>query len=62
MARQVSASKDSASVHRVLFEAIERTVALGRVIEVTLDDAERELEDIRRRMASARKTPGAHSV
>jgi len=61
MARQVSASKDSASVHRVLFEAIERTVALGRVIEVTLDDAERELEDIRR-MASARKTPGAHSV
>jgi hypothetical protein len=61
MARQVSASKDSASVHRVLFEAIERTVALGRVIEITLDDAERELEDIRR-MASARKTPGAHSV
>ena len=61
MAWQVTASIDPASAHRELCEAIERTEALGRVIEATLDDAERELEDIRR-TARARKTPGAHSV
>ena len=40
---------DPASVHRELSEAIERTEALGRIIGATLDDAEKELEDIRRR-------------
>ncbi len=52
MAQYVTASMDLASMHRELSEAIERTEALGRVIGATLDDAEKELEDIRRTSAA----------
>ena len=48
MAQHITASVDPASVLRELSEAIERTEALGRIIEVTLDDTEKELEDIKR--------------
>lgn len=51
MAQHVTASIDPASAHRELSEAIERTEALGRIIGATLDDAEKELEDIRRTSA-----------
>jgi hypothetical protein len=39
---------DPAAVHRDLTEALERTERLGDAIEACLDEAERELEDIRR--------------
>lgn len=39
---------DPAAVQRELAEAIERTERLGRAIEATLDDVEREVEDIKR--------------
>lgn len=48
MDQELPMPADPAAMHRELSEAIERTEALGRVIGATLDDAERELEDIRR--------------
>jgi hypothetical protein len=54
-------SVDPVVVHRELSQAIERAEALGRVIGATLDDAEKELEDIKR-TAHARRTAGAHSA
>ena len=47
---------DPAAVQRELTEAIERTESLGLAIVAHLDDAERELEDIRR-TGSAKPVP-----
>ena len=56
MDQELPMPADPVAAHRELFEAIERSEALSRIIGATLDDAERELEDIRR-AGSAKPAP-----
>jgi hypothetical protein len=55
MERALTERIDPAAVQRELAEVIARTDSLSQVIEATLADAEKELDDIRR-MSAARQS------
>jgi hypothetical protein len=59
MDQELAAPIDPDAAHRELLDALKRTERLGDAIEACLDDAERELEDIRRRTGTAKPSPRA---